>query len=657
MDDLTEPEQRVWDAFPESRPTDLAGEPVRAEVVAALALGVQPGLPGRTPAVRLFNARITGVLDLSLATVPHPLVLVGCEFEHPPILDGAHLPALTLVRAHLPGLQAVHTRITGDLSLLETHCEGTLWLDGTEIGGLLDLSGARLRGDPAVRADHLTVGGDLTMRNATTHGKVTLWNAHIRQALRLDDARFANPGGVAFDGDGLAAEDGLFARRLESSGEFRLQDARIGRRCDLGGARLTNPGGDALQADALKVDGTLEMSSLATEGRLSIRGAALTGGLRMEGATLSNPGASAVYAVQTEIGESARLSDGFSADGELTFGGMRVTGNFFMRGARVSNPGKVALSLPGVSLNGPLMLEDARVTGEIHMIDASVRGGITFQNAHVSNPGSAAITAARVKAAGTVDCCEGFRAAGRVSFTSAEVGRDLCFDGAHIEGDLELKRSRSGILRLGETTRILGRADLRHASTNVLADYPEAWPESVRLDGFTYESLHRSMPLADRLQLLTRDTDGYIPQPYEHLAGVYRRMGHDAAARDVLLAKQQRRRGGQQVPQRIWGYLQDWTVGYGYRPQRAAAWLIALLALGTVVFAGHHPPPLKKDEAPEFNPFLYALDLLLPIVTFGQDSAFAPRGAYQWLAAALTASGWILATTIIAGASRVLSRQ
>ncbi|MEV4257230.1 hypothetical protein AB0J52_29085 [Spirillospora sp. NPDC049652] len=28
MDDLTEPEQRVWDAFPESRPTDLAGAPV-----------------------------------------------------------------------------------------------------------------------------------------------------------------------------------------------------------------------------------------------------------------------------------------------------------------------------------------------------------------------------------------------------------------------------------------------------------------------------------------------------------------------------------------------------------------------------------------------------------------------------------------------------
>ncbi|WP_026415186.1 hypothetical protein [Actinomadura oligospora] len=514
MDDLTAPEQRVWNAFPHSRPADLAGAPVRAEVLAALALGVRPGAPGRTPAIRLFNARITGLLDLSLATVPHPLILVDCAFEQPPTLDGAHLPALTLVNTRLPALQAVGTHINGGLSLRGSHVEGPLRLNVAKVGGILDLSGTRL----------------------------------------------ANPGGVAFDGDGLTAEDGLFAHRLESSGEFRLQDAGIGRRCDLTAARL-------------------------------------------------------------------------------------------------GNPGKVALSLSGASLNGPLMLKEAEVTGEIVLTDAQVGGTISFKNAHVSNPGSAAVSAARIRTDGKVDCCEGFVAAGRVSFTSAEIGRDLCFDGARVEGNLELKRSRSGVLRLGETTRILGRADLRHASTGVLADYPSAWPGSVRLDGFAYDSLHRPMPVAGRLQLLMRDTDGYIPQPYEHLAAVYRRTGHDAAARDVLLAKQRRRRGIQQVPLRIWGFLQDWTVGYGYRPQRAAAWLVALLALGTVVFAGHHPPSLKKDETPGFNPFLYALDLLLPIVSFGQESAFAPRGGYQWLASALTASGWILATTIIAGASRVLSRQ
>jgi hypothetical protein len=108
---------------------------------------------------------------------------------------------------------------------------------------------------------------------------------------------------------------------------------------------------------------------------------------------------------------------------------------------------------------------------------------------------------------------------------------------------------------------------------------------------------------------------------------------------------------------RIWGFVQEWTVGYGYRPLRAGAWLAGLLLAGTAVFGAHHPAPLHRGEAPGFNPLLYTLDLLLPIIDFGQQGAFDPRGGQQWLAALLIAAGWILATTIAAGATRVLSRQ
>jgi hypothetical protein len=36
-----------------------------------------------------------------------------------------------------------------------------------------------------------------------------------------------------------------------------------------------------------------------------------------------------------------------------------------------------------------------------------------------------------------------------------------------------------------------------------------------------------------RLAWLRRDPDGYLPQPYEQLAAVYRRTGHDWEARRV----------------------------------------------------------------------------------------------------------------------------
>ena len=54
---------------------------------------------------------------------------------------------------------------------------------------------------------------------------------------------------------------------------------------------------------------------------------------------------------------------------------------------------------------------------------------------------------------------------------------------------------------------------------------------------------------------------------------------------------------------------------------------------------------------------IYTLDLLLPVVDLGQKHAFNPGGAEQWLSYALIAAGWLLVTTVAAGAARVLSRR
>ena len=62
----------------------------------------------------------------------------------------------------------------------------------------------------------------------------------------------------------------------------------------------------------------------------------------------------------------------------------------------------------------------------------------------------------------------------------------------------------------------------------------------------------------------------------------YSRHGHDEAARDVLLAKHRRHRASQLPALRLRGYVQDWTVGYGYRPGRAAGWPAVLVLVATV---------------------------------------------------------------------------
>lgn len=46
----------------------------------------------------------------------------------------------------------------------------------------------------------------------------------------------------------------------------------------------------------------------------------------------------------------------------------------------------------------------------------------------------------------------------------------------------------------------------------------------------------------------------------------------------------------------------------------------------------------------------------MPVINLGQDGYWLLDGRWQWAAAALVLLGWILATTVAAGASRLLRR-
>ncbi|MGH3874129.1 MAG: hypothetical protein ACRDSR_21950 [Pseudonocardiaceae bacterium] len=165
------------------------------------------------------------------------------------------------------------------------------------------------------------------------------------------------------------------------------------------------------------------------------------------------------------------------------------------------------------------------------------------------------------------------------------------------------------------------------------------------------------MDVATRLRWLQTVLPGYDPDPYDHLAASYRDSGHDDRADAVLLAKQRHRHTGQGPARRLWGWLQEWTVGYGYRPWRAAWWLAVCWLLGALWFAGHRLPQLDSGQDPSWQPVIYAVDLLVPVVNLGQDGLWRASGASAWVAGALTLVGWLLLTTAATGVTRILTRR
>lgn len=184
-------------------------------------------------------------------------------------------------------------------------------------------------------------------------------------------------------------------------------------------------------------------------------------------------------------------------------------------------------------------------------------------------------------------------------------------------------------------------------------DHPDVWPDELYLNGMTYQTL-RGAEFKDRLDWVSRDQEFHL-QPYEQLAAWYHGIGHDDLARKVQLAKLRARRRGLNPVGKAWNHLLDWTVGFGYRPWLAFAWFAALLAIGTTVFSIDHPRPIKPgNELPTFHALIYTLDLLIPLDTFGQQLSYDAVDWSRWVAYGLVTTGWVLATALIAGATRVL---
>jgi hypothetical protein len=84
-----------------------------------------------------------------------------------------------------------------------------------------------------------------------------------------------------------------------------------------------------------------------------------------------------------------------------------------------------------------------------------------------------------------------------------------------------------------------------------------------------------------------------------------------------------------------------------------------LLLVGTWVFDRAHPASMlpAKQPSPPFHAVVYTLDVLLPIVDLGQQSAWLPQGTalrWSWV---LIGTGWVLTTAVVAGLAGILKRD
>lgn len=409
----------------------------------------------------------------------------------------------------------------------------------------------------------------------------------------------------------------LDAGYAEIDGVISVQESRFEDRIEFYGARLRRLNLSRSQLAGLNLNnagiaGGIQLSGATVTGEVMLAGARVGGALMMNGVTLKGT-PRAFDGVRLSVADDLLARNGFVSHGEIVLDGAEISGSVRLAGALLDNPSRNSLNAPGLRVGAVL------------------------------------------------DLSGGLRAEGTIRLTNAVVGSLLTVSRAVLgdgrSGALDLRNLTAGELVLRPAAPPAGRVDLGYARVGLLRDDPATWPAEINLDGFEYGAIDGVPPVAERLAWLERDPGGFRPRSYRRLAAFYQAAGRDDESRDVLLAGERRSRSALALPGRLWGWLQDVTVGYGYQPRKAVAWLLALLAVGTFVFGALPPRAAEAPKAPEFHAFAYTADLLLPVIDLGQQSAYLPRGWTAWFAYFLIGAGLLFATTAVAAAARRLRRD
>jgi hypothetical protein len=549
-----------------------------------------------------------------------------------------------------------------------------LALSGARITGSLDLSYARI--------EH-----PITFRDCVFDQPIVLAEARLG-ALTLDGCEF--PG---IDAPNLEVDGDLGLSGVSSSRAVRLTGAHLHRDVRLRGAHLCH-GEDqdvALDADHMVVDGSVVGGpGFEASGTVTMAGARVSGSVRLDGATITADSGRpiAFYGDGMTVGHDFN-GQGLSAAGEVRLVDVVIASTLELRGAKLINAGRVALRLDRAEISSSLYCDNGfTAVGEVCAIGAHVKGSVYLNNSELGTPAPAsgatrpagvALRLVRTKIDGDFGCWEGFVGHGLIDLARSSVTGEFRLVTTGLEGypkaaDLTNCQFASVTLS-GEPPA--GFLDLAKAKADFFKDSAAYWDKGdIVLDEFEYGSIQMTwVTVKQREQWLTRameasrrkfggDHDGYLPQPYDQLAAVYRRAGDDQSARRIQLAKHRRLNrvtSWRRWHFKIWYLVQDGVIGYGYAPLRALAWLVGLLVLGILLFRYGATPYSVASGHRSFtlsNSVGYTLDLLLPTSALQERQVWqSSSGLGEVAAAGLVVFGWLLTATVFTAAARVLQRS
>jgi hypothetical protein len=273
----------------------------------------------------------------------------------------------------------------------------------------------------------------------------------------------------------------------------------------LGGV-TAEPGDRAeLRLTGARVDGAFEVEFADLDAPMTLKRCTFDGlisffGSHLRRLTLDGSEFPELYLSNATIDGTVALV-GCTSTGLVSFGGATIGGSLLMRGACLAGQG-IAFDGPSLRVRLDVLADDGFTgRGAVRLDRAEIDGIVTLEGAVLDGSGDTA--ASSLRAPGVA----------RGGLDDSEWSASVAFSGRHLA-------ARELILLLAQPPG--GLFDLRHAKLGLLRDAPASWPPGLRIDGLSYEALADLDERDARLRWLRLDPRGFRPQPYAHLAQVYR---------------------------------------------------------------------------------------------------------------------------------------
>lgn len=522
-----------------------------------------------------------------------------------------------------------------------------------------------------------------------SYGEINFITAEIQDSLVCNDSKFINQNGFSLNFNNAKIDGNIFlSGNFESIGEINFLNSQIGKSIYCSG-KFINKNKISLNFNGSTINGNIFLKdNFISNGEVNFASTEIKKNLECDNGKFLNEdkNSTTLNCNGAEVKGSIFLRNGFLSKGEVNFINLKIAGILDCSNGKFINKMGISLNCSGIKVDNTVFLRNGFCSN----------GEVNFSNSQIGN---------------NLECVESkFRSEKALICNSMKIGANLLFKDSIVFGDINLNSVQIENKLLFSSLTINGNIILSLAKINVINVEGKLLENTqlkeIFLDGLEYN--HLSGKNSDFLTFKgeLRKTKEFKPQPYKQLAKVLRKMGHNKDADEIMIEynkiiTKKTHNKFTKILKQIYGF----TAGYGYKPMRVFGtmliiWLICSLfyfnGANVAVFSPSNALVFQKKieyqcivdnngtlfldkfnwkkynqynnwtkseklegEYTTFQPFLYSLDLIIPLVDLRMDkdwgvfispinNEFTLNDLTRWVIRFEILFGWIYSLILVA---------